>query len=180
MEPTEHIDISNAQIIQPPTAQPHELDIHQLSLQMFMGKTQYKKYLAKSNPQTFRETQRNHAPYIQHEPKIRVLMNDMLRAYVHPETHSMPTGMDSNVVDAFTMFVDKAVYHYDKVRATEEYQLPPKNNGEGEEDDEVMFDPSRETQGTSGSVWGKPVTKKGYTRPITNTLDTYLRKNINK
>jgi hypothetical protein len=156
-----------------------ELDIQQLSLQMFMGKTQYQKYLAKSNPQSFRETQRKHTAYIQHETQIRSLMNDLLRAYVHPDTHSMPTHLDSDIVDAFTTFVDKAVFHYEKIRATEEYQLPPDADDEQQNDEDTMFaqvdepvvNPFSRPHTKPRSVWGKPITKA----PITNTLDYYMK-----
>ena len=170
------------------------LDIQQLSLQMFMGKTQYKKYLAKSNPQSFQETQRNHAPYIAHETQIRDLMGEMLRAYVHPDTHVMPTGIDGDIVDAFTRFVDKAVHHYDKIRATNEYQL-------SDDDDDIgglapptsspywgltapSKTPARAPRATPTSSPHRPAGDRRSPRrncrvPITNTLDYWAKRTNN-
>jgi len=152
---------------------PSELDIHQLSLQMFMGKTQYQKYLAKSNPQSFKETQRKNEQMKQHEPQIKSCIDSILRAYIHPETYSMPTNLDSNMIDTFTTFVDKCVLHFEKLRATEEYQC-----SDDDDDVDTMFENIHETPVTpsqpakSKSSWGKQITKT----PITNTLDYYMRK----
>jgi hypothetical protein len=146
-------------------------DIDKLTLELLTNKNQYKKYLAKTDPEKHRASQEYLEKIEKYRYKIQSMFTQLLDDPEKQITHE--------ISEDFHSFVKTAIHHFEMKeleRETDTYSY--------REDEDVLFgncderDEMIEHDGpsTTKSFWGKPIIKKGREQlPAGYTMDLFLK-----
>lgn len=141
-------------------------EFDQLTLQMFCNKSQYNKYLAKSDPQQYSENREYLDKIARNQRKIMSMFSTLLE---NPEKQ-----ITTAVNESFDNFIKTCLQHFDY----QEFAGPEKGSYENDDPSDTLFDQMDETmplQSTT-SYWGASVVKKpAATLPI-YSMDAFIRK----
>ncbi len=149
-------------------------DIDKLTLELLTNKTQYKKYLAKTDPEKHRASQEYLEKIEKYRYKIQSMFTQLLDDPDKQITHEISEDFHSFVKTAIHHFEMKEleretdIYSYDKNREDEDVLF-----GNCDERDELI---EHDNQSTAKSFWGKPIIKKGREQlPAGYTMDLFLK-----
>ena len=141
--------------------------IDKLTMELMMNKAHYKKYLAKTNPEKFIETQEHINKIVKYKHRISNLMNELLEDSCKSNISAKYTN---DINDSFDQFMRTCMKYF------ELKELEQNSGGGGkkdEEDDEILFgEMSDEPVAETTSIWGKAIKK---THNPKYTMDMYVQ-----
>jgi hypothetical protein len=152
----------------PPIEPDHsrQKQIDQMTLELLVNKSQYRKYLEKTDPAEYARKQERYDRFIKYRSQIGTMFRDLLNDY--SVSGSSPHLGNSDIQELFSAFVDKSVYFFE----TREYD----QEADQEEDDEVLF-------GNISSIRSIRETSATYSAPFANHYrpgNSFWGKNIDK
>jgi hypothetical protein len=137
-------------------------EINKLTLELFMNKTQYNKYLSKMNPEKYSVLDNEWKMIQKYKLSILTATEDLLQ-----DRHKQ-ISLDVNA--AFDGYVRTLVRHFQQKEIENKQILVDEEVGDCEEEDELFGQ-------TAPSYWGKErVFKRGSRRPTLNSLPFFPRK----
>ena len=149
-------------------------DIDKLTLELLTNKSQYKKYLAKTDPEKHRASQEYLEKIEKYRYKIQSMFTQLLDDPDKQITHE--------ISEDFHSFVKTAIHHFEMKEL--ERDADTYRHDKFVEDEDVLFgncderDEMIENNGpsTTKSFWGKPIIKKeGVKLPAGYTMDLFLK-----
>jgi len=102
-------------------------DINKLTLELFMNKNNYKKYLSKTDPKKYEEHQKHISNINKYKQSIMQLTNDLMR---DPDMQ-----ITTEVNEMFENYTKTLIHHFQQ----KEYENTPYNNEFAKDDDEDML-----------------------------------------
>lgn len=143
-------------------------DIDKLTLELLVNKSKLQPYLAKSDPNEYRRLMERQQLYLKHKQRIESFTYQLLEQHTRS---NQPLLVSKDIQSVFDVFIDKCIYHFEKLcdAETEDSHLYYGNSDE-DNDEDVMFSNCAEEP-------PKPPkkTKKPYTY-ATGTLDMFVRR----
>lgn len=124
--------------------------IDDLTLELFMNKTMYKRYIQRTNPQKHEENQMFYTKLNKYKYRILSMTNDLVE---NPDKQ-----VTTDVNDIFQTYVKELIRYFEM----RDIEAPCKK-----EDEDIMFDPvamnNEELERPTASYWGKEkVIRSGY------------------
>jgi hypothetical protein len=120
----------------PPIEPDHsrQKQIDQMTLELLVNKSQYRKYLEKTDPTEYTRKQERYDRFAQYRSRIGRMFDDLLNDY--SVSGSSPHLGNTDIQELFSAFVDKSVYYFE----TREFdQSSGAGAEEHDDDDDVMF-----------------------------------------
>lgn len=149
-------------------------DIDKLTLELLTNKSQYKKYLAKTDPEKHRASQEYLEKIEKYRYKIQSIFTQLLDDPDKQITHEISQDFHTFVKTAIHHFEmkelerDADTYKHDKFVEDEDVLF-----GNCDERDELI---EHDNPSTTKSFWGKPIIKKEGTKlPAGYTMDLFLK-----
>jgi hypothetical protein len=159
----------------PPIEPDHsrQKQIDQMTLELLVNKSQYRKYLEKTDPAEYARKQERYDRFIKYRSQIGTMFRDLLNDY--SVSGSSPHLGNSDIQELFSAFVDKSVYFFE-TREYDQSAMPYDQEADQEEDDEVLF-------GNISSIRSIRETSATYSAPFANHYrpgNSFWGKNIDK
>jgi hypothetical protein len=144
-------------------------EFDKLTLQMFCNKSQYNKYLAKTDPQQYSENQEYLDKISHNHRKLSAMFSTLLE---NPEKQ-----ISTAVNESFDHFIKTCLQHFDY----EQLAGPEKDSYENDDPSDTLFDKIDEVRPLrpSTSYWGKSVVKQPAALLPLYSMDAFARKKSN-
>jgi hypothetical protein len=156
-EPTIHVPSSNA-------------DIDKLTLELLVNKSKLQNYLAKSNPNEYKQMMERQQLYLKHKRRIETFTEQLLQQHTRS---NQPMLVSKDIQSVFDAFIDKCIYYFEKLTDIEtEDSHTYYENSDDDNTDDVMFENCVEEQFRPPN---KPTKSKQYLFP-NGTLDMFVRR----
>lgn len=131
---------------------PQNPNIDKLTLEMFMNRNIYKKYVAKNEPEKYEKIMEHHDNIKKYKRRILQLTEQLL------DNPSMQITTETNdIFDAYSRTLIRHFQQKDIEKFTE--NANGNTSGNSHTDDDVMFDPEvmeeEHSRPSMGSFWGK-------------------------
>jgi hypothetical protein len=159
-----------------PTIEPdhsRQKQIDQMTLELLVNKSQYRKYLEKTDPAEYARKQERYDRFHKYRNQIGAMFRDLLNDY--SVSGSSPHLGNRDIQELFSAFVDKSVYFFE-TREYDQSAMPYTDEAEDEDDDDVMF-------GNMSSTRSIRETSATYSAPFANHYrpgNSFWGKNIDK
>lgn len=142
--------------------------IDKLTMELMMNKAHYKKYLAKTNPEKFIETQEHINKIVKYKHRISNLMNELLEDSCKSNISAKYTN---DINDSFDQFMRTCMKYFELKELEQNSGGGGKND---EEDDEILFGEMSDEPvvNQTTSIWGKAIKK---THNPKYTMDMYVQ-----
>ena len=142
--------------------------IDKLTMELMMNKAHYQKYLAKTNPDKFIETQEHINKIVKYKHRISNLMNELLDDSCKSNISAKYTN---DINDSFDQFMRTCMKYF------ELKELEQNSGGGGggrpdDEDDETLFGGMSDEPVQTTSIWGKAIKR---TQNPKYTMDMYVQ-----
>lgn len=131
-------------------------EIDKWTLELLINKSQYSKYLSKTDPSKYKKHQEHLMKIELYLEKIMELTHDLLE---NPEKQ-----VTTDINSSFEEYI-KTCIHYFEMKEYEEKCSQSENQGEEEDDkdnDDMMFGKIDEPATKGSSYWGKSIYKKNH------------------
>lgn len=130
-----------------------EFTLSDFDMEFLCSAKQYKKYIAKTKPLLLVEKQKEIDHFAQYKSRIQRLFQNLMNQYEDVNMSSSDLA-PLEIQDIFKTFVQKSIHHFEMMDIQEK-SLEKSCEQDDEDDDESMFGHIE----SSGSCWGKKITK---------------------
>ena len=137
-------------------------DVDKLTLELFTSKNTYRKYLAKTDPETFQKQERLQEKIMEYKPEIRRKLDEML--------DSSSSSSSGELVELFERLIFGVLQEIEMESESSKRLMEIEDLEEEEEEEEVMFGiKEKEEPIEKKSFWSKDRVIKQESHYPTNT-----------